>query len=489
MHNQRQMLRRFSLFLAKRPSDAYQQLVNAGTITTDASQVSSLPVFDRLYDDLQKYVDAGKRNPHPKREIEMRPPNRLGIVPSFFLRREQEQKVQRALDQKGEVDDPSSYHPLSKVKGLYVHGSVGCGKTFMMDLLYNNAPTELKKKRVHFHQFMLDVQKTSHSIRTKPRGDADPNLRANIVSYNTSDDRRRTPAAEIDLFAELAQRLISDVELLCFDEVAVADVAHAMIMKRLFNAFYKIGIVVIFTSNRPPDELYLGGLNRGGFLPFIDLVKRQNLVYQMVSNTDHRLLGHEASTYLCPASPDNEKKFDHLFLEMCKGQKPSMQLLKVFGRDVEVPRAFNGICYFNFYELCSTDMSTADYEVIAKAFNTIFINGIPQFPYENNDIKNRFLVLIDTFYEFHCKVIILAQVEPALLQETKEEAHGSIEGADGENRWDQLTEFERETGKKVIDSSDNSFQMERCISRLYEMRTTEYLELPHRGEEVDLSTV
>ncbi|CAD2222403.1 AFG1-like ATPase, putative [Angomonas deanei] len=479
----KKMFRRCCFFL-KRPSDAYRAGVAAGTIISDDNQVRSLPVFDRLYDDLVKYVNEGKRKPHPKREIELRPPSRQGIIPSFFARRDQEKKINRAIHGVGGEEDAAVYHPLSSVKGLYVWGGVGCGKTMMMDLLYDNAPPEIKKTRIHFHQFMLDVQKTSHAIRFKTKDEMqDINNRKNIVSYNTSDDRRRTPEAEIDLFDELAQRLISNVELLCFDEVAVADVAHAMILKRLFNAFYKIGLVVIFTSNRAPDQLYLNGLNRGGFLPFIELVKKQCEVYHVVSETDHRLAGHQADTYLCPNNHENEERLRKLFLDFCKGMPAQPKTFRVFGRDVIVPRSQGGVCFFEFYEICGEALSTADYEIIAKSYNTVFINGVPQFDYEGSDVKNRFLVLIDTLYEFRCKVVICAAVEPALLQQTK-----STAAIDGPKRWDQLTEFERETGKKVLDDHDASFQMERCISRLYEMRTKEYLESPHREEEVNLST-
>lgn len=477
------MFRRASLLFSLRPSDAYRQLVARGEISNDQNQVSALPVFDRLYDDLVKYTKESKRIAVPKRQVELRPPNRLGIIPSFFLRREQEKKVEQALSE----DDNVAYHPLSHVKGLYVWGGVGCGKTMLMDLLYDNAPTEIRKRRLHFHQFMLDVQKTSNSIRFKSKEEMqDPANRKNMMSYNTSDDRRRTPDAEINLFDEVAQRMISDVELLCFDEVAVSDVAHAMILKRLFHSFYKIGLVVIFTSNRPPDDLYKGGLNRGGFLPFIELVKRQCLIHHMKSNVDHRLLGHQADTYLTPMSSENEAKFDKLFLEMCKGMPATGRKLEVFGRDVNVPRSCGGVCYFHFFELCGGEKSTADYDVIAKTFHTVFINGVPQFPYENNDVKNRFLLLIDTLYDHRCKVMVYAAVEPPLLQAPKEVSAESL--AAGEQRFDQMTEFERESGKKLMDYDDSAFQMDRCVSRLFEMRTKEYLEAPHQQQDVDLST-
>ncbi|AIN95547.1 ATPase, putative [Leishmania panamensis] len=477
------MFRRAFFFLSLRPSEGYRQLLLRGDISNDENQVSALPVFDRLHDDLVKYAKDSKSTAVPKRRVELRPPNRLGIIPSFFLRREQEKKVEQAISD----DNKAVYHPLSHVKGLYVWGGVGCGKTMLMDLLYDNAPPEIRKRRLHFHQFMLDMQKTSKLIRYKSKEEMqDPTHRSNMVSYNVRDDLRRTPDAEINLFDEVAQRMISDVDLLCFDEVAVSDVAHAMILKRLFHSFYKIGLVVIFTSNRPVDDLYKDGLNRGGFIPFIDLVKKQCIIHHMKSNIDHRLLGHQADTYLTPMNDENHSKFEKLFLEMCKAMPATERKLEVFGRDVIVPRACGGVCYFHFLELCGGEKSTADYEVIARAFHTIFINGVPQFPYENSDVKNRFLLLIDTLYEHKCKVMIHAAVELLQLQAPRGEAAGRIEG--DAPRFDSLSEFERESGNKLMDADDSAFQMDRCVSRLFEMRTKEYLEIPHEQQDVDLST-
>ncbi|EPY30899.1 hypothetical protein STCU_02827 [Strigomonas culicis] len=468
-----------------RPSEMYRLAVASGKIQIDPNQQNALPIFDRLYEDLTAYTRNAKTMPPRKREVELRPPNRLGIIPSFFARREQEKKVNRAVRGVQEEENVT-YHPLSNVKGLYVWGGVGCGKTMLMDLLYEGLPPEIKKTRLHFHQFMLDVQKTQHTIRFKTKAEAqDINSRSNLISYNTSDDRRRTPEAEIDIFDEVAQRMISNVELLCFDEVAVSDVANAMILKRLFNAFYKIGLVVIFTSNRPPDGLYVGGLNRGGFLPFIDLVNKQCVVHHMISNVDHRLAGNEADIYLSPITKENEQKFDKMFLDMCKGMPPEEKKFRVFGRDVVVPRSHFGVCYFHFSELCAEHLSTADFQVIAKSYDTVFINGIPQFDYFNSDVKNRFLLLIDTLYDHRCKVVILASVQPAQLQAARDKSQ-----IEAPKRYDQLTEFEREStgGKNIIDEDDNYFQMERCVSRLFEMRTKEYLESPHRYEEVNLET-
>ncbi|EKG06894.1 ATPase, putative [Trypanosoma cruzi] len=461
-----------------KPSLAYNNLVNAGSISRDTQQLSALPVFDRLYEDLVRYTNsAGRLRP---RQVELRPPNRLGVVPSFFIRREQEDKVRRALQEIGN-DANTAYHPLSLVKGLYVYGGVGCGKTMLMDLLYHHVPTEIKKRRIHFHQFMLDVQRTLHDIQY-------------VSKSNSELQPRRTKEASVDLFDEVAQRLINDVELLCFDEVVVADVAHAMIMRRLFNAFYKIGLVVVFTSNRPPDQLYLGGLNRESFVPFIELVKRQCVVYDMRSETDHRLTGSDAQMYIAPMNEENSARFNNIFLQLCKGMPPKERILRVFGRDVRVPTACGGVCRFQFTEICSEATSSADYEIIAKTFHTVFIEGVPRFAYESSDIKSRFLLFVDALYEFRCKVIIYAQVPPRELQESRAEYEASQKhlesgGNSGDvGRFDLLTEFERESGKRLIDHTDAAFQMERCISRLIEMRSREYLESPHRHEEVSLST-
>lgn len=468
------MLRKISLLFSRRPSEAYELLVKKGEFAFDENQFRALPVFDRLYDDLTSYLNDAKNNKVPPRQLELRPPNRLGLIPSFFLRKIQEKKVRQALASMSGESEVAGFHPLSQVKGLYVWGGVGCGKTTLMDLLYDNVPSELKKHRIHFHQFMLDVHKTSHTIRFISE---EEKKRTKSMTGFTPSDRRRSPDAEINVFDELAQRLIGNIELLCFDEVAVTDVADAMILKRLFTAFYRVGVVTIFTSNRPPDSLYLGGLNRGGFLPFIDLIQKMTVTYHLQSETDHRLTGSCSNTYFSPFCQKNEEDFEKLYLDCSKGLPSEKKVLRVFGRDVIVNRACGNVCYFHFREICGSEMSAADYQVIAENFHTIFVNGVPQFPYNANDVKNRFLVFIDILYEYHCKLVVYAAVEPPLLQENKSE--GLLEEY-GMQKLDELSQLEKELGSQLIDRSDSFFQMERCISRLIEMRSKEYLQLPHK---------
>lgn len=473
------MIRKSTLFLLRTPSEAYKFLVSKGEMTFDEHQSRMLPVFDRLYNDLTTYLNDAKVTPPPPRQLELRPPNRLGIIPSFFMRRLQEKKVSRAVASISPESDRNAFHPLSNVKGLYVWGGVGCGKTTLMDLLYENAPPQLKKHRIHFHQFMLDVHKTSHSIKFFSEEEKEKIRRATGYKHTGN---RRSPDAEINMFDEIAQRISGNVELLCFDEVAVTDVADAMILKRLFTAFYRIGIVVIFTSNRPPKSLYLNGLNREAFLPFIELIEKMNVVQHMPSNKDHRLSRVRSNVYFSPFGPDQELAFNQLYLECSKGLPSKPKVLKVFGRDVCINQACGQVCYFHFSDICGSCNSTADYQVIAQNFHTIFINGVPQFSYQPSDVKNRFLVLIDTLYEYHCKVVIYAAVIPELIEEPKE--NKSIGDSESSRRFDDLTLLEKAEGKAIIDESDSSFQMQRCVSRLIEMQSSKYLERPHK-EKID----
>jgi predicted ATPase len=265
--------------------------------------------------------------------------------------------------------------------------------------------------------------------------------------------------------------------------MVVSDVSDAMILKRLFNAFYKIGVCAVFTSNRHPDELYKGGLNRESFLPFVRLLKEQCVIHDMQSTVDYRLTNSDAKTYLCPLNDENEAKFDKMFLELTKAMPPQEVVLRVFGRDVVASRAVGGVCRFDFGELCRSEMSAADYEVLAKTFHTWFIEGVPQFPHQDSDIKRRFLTLIDILYERKCKVVVYAEVEPLLL----EAPPPRLEAGTGVSQKERSL-FEMEIGR-LIDEGEGSFQMQRCISRLTEMRSTEYLQSKHQGEEVALDTI
>lgn len=445
------MLRRSS-WRAMLPSKSYHNFISIGTLQSDPRQATAVALADTVYQDLLNYTQSSAAK--IERKVEIRPPNRLGVVPSNVIRRQQEHKLRKAA---GELQE---FHPLSHVKGLYLYGGVGCGKTMIMDILFNECPLQ-KKMRVHFHQFMLDVHKTMHQIRSQ----------------------QRTKDAEIDVFEEVAQRLVTNAELLCFDEMVVSDVSDAMVLKRLFSAFYRIGVCAVFTSNRHPDELYKGGLNRESFLPFIRLLSEQCVVHNMQSTTDYRLTTNDAKTYLAPFSPENEQRFNQMFLDVTKAMPPKEKVLRVFGRDVIAPRTVGGVCRFDFGELCRSEMSTADFEILAKSFHTWFLENVPQMPHQDSDIKRRFISLIDILYEYKCKVIVYAEVEPKLIEAPPAVA-GSLEaGASAKEK----SQFEMEIGR-LIDEGEGTFQMQRCTSRMMEMRSIEYLRGEHKGEDVGLDS-
>jgi protein AFG1 len=451
------------------PTESYNKFVDMGIIRPDHRQLIALQLVERVYHDLVAY----KKSPAAKvpREVELVPPNRLGMVPDFVVRKQAVTQVKRALDPTNMKVD---FHPLSKVKGLYLHGGVGCGKTMLMDILFHEAPMS-NKVRIHFHQFMLDVQKTMHEIR----------------------QMGRSKLAQVDVFDEVAQRMATNAELLCFDEIAVSDVSDAMILKRLFMSFYKIGVCAVFTSNRPPQDLYKGGLNREGFLPFIRLIESQCQVHDMASSTDYRLSGTEGKTYFFPFCPEKERGFRQVWLDLTKGLAPSSRTLRVFGRDVVAPRCVGGCVIFDFHELCSAALSAADYEVLAKTFHTFFIENVPQLPADDSDTKRRFLHLIDILYQYRSKVVMYAEVAPLQLEALPPSSQISIssggkesplqiggEGGGGkELSTEQLT-----YGQSLVGQDEGSFQMQRCISRINEMSSQEYLESEHKHEEVSLET-
>jgi cell division protein ZapE len=219
-------------------------------------------------------------------------------------------------------------------KGLYLWGEVGRGKSMLMDLFYETVPTT-RKRRVHFLQFMLETHEAIHAWRQAgKRGEH---------SKSSGDDP----------IAPVARALASKVQLLCFDEFQVSDVADAMILGRLFTALFEHGVVVVLTSNRAPDTLYEGGLNRQLFVPFIELLKQKLEVVQLVSPTDYRmarLSGHPV--YHSPLEPKSDREMDAAWLRLTDTPRGKMMKLDVQGRKLTVPQAAHGVARFSFADLC-----------------------------------------------------------------------------------------------------------------------------------------
>lgn len=277
--------------------------------------------------------------------------------------------------------------PASPPKGLYLWGGVGRGKSMLMDMFYDATDIEAKR-RVHFHAFMQDIHRGMHAARKKGVEDA---------------------------LAPVADAIIHDVRLLCFDEMQISDITDAMIVGRLFERLFAAGVVLVTTSNRAPDGLYKDGLNRALFLPFIDMISDRLDVVQLQSPTDyrqHRLTG--AQVYFQPAASAKDD-IAAIWLDLTGGAGGEPLRLPVNGREVELPRFANGIGRASFWELCAKPLGPADYLAIAHAVRVLILEDIPQLSSYNYNEAKRFVTLIDALYEARVRLICSAADVPERL--------------------------------------------------------------------------
>lgn len=285
--------------------------------------------------------------------------------------------------------------PPEPPRGLYLYGPVGRGKSMLMDLFYAQAPL-IPKRRVHFHAFMQEVHGLIHRWRNGDRSWA--------PSRTTDGDDPMPP---------VAGRIAADARLLCFDEFQVTDVTDAMILGRLFSALFGLGVVVVATSNAPPDRLYEGGLNRQLFLPFIALLKERMDVCHLSSPTDWRLEGVEDQpTYFMPLGPDSDSRMDDAWKQATHGVTESRDVLHIQGRKLTVPRAGGGAARFAFPELCERPLGAADYLALADRYETLFLDHIPRMGPEKRNAARRLVTLIDALYDSRIRLVCSADAAP-----------------------------------------------------------------------------
>ena len=272
-------------------------------------------------------------------------------------------------------------------KGLYLWGGVGRGKSMLMDLFVETL--SIPARRVHFHAFMQEIHAGMHAARQRGVEDA---------------------------LAPVAKAVSDDLRLLAFDEMQITDITDAMIVGRLFQALFDAGVVVVTTSNRPPDDLYKNGLNRQLFLPFIDLLKDRMVVHEMDSPTDYRqdrLAG--SPTYFTPLGPDTRARMQALWDDLTDGQAAPPHTLHVQKREVEIPAFRNGVARASFYDLCGKPLGPADYLALAASARVLMLENIPQLGRSNFNEAKRFVTLIDALYEAKVRLICSAAAEPEYL--------------------------------------------------------------------------
>ena len=299
------------------------------------------------------------------------------------------------------------------VRGLYIWGGVGRGKSMLMDLFHENVALKAKR-RVHFHAFMQDVQAKLHEARKTGVDDA---------------------------IRPVAEEIASNVQLLNFDEMQITDIADAMIVGRLFQMLFDRGVTVVTTSNRVPDDLYKDGLNRPLFLPFIELLKERMTVHELESETDyrqHRLEGEKV--YFCPAGAEADAAISRIWVELTGGGGDSELKLVVKGREIVLSNYHAGVARASFWDLCGRPLGPADYLAIAGAVRMLILEDIPYLSAENYNEAKRFVTLIDALYEAKVRLVVSAVDEPERLY---------VEG-------------------------EGSFEFERTASRLREMQSADW---------------
>jgi cell division protein ZapE len=304
-------------------------------------------------------------------------------------------------------------------EGLYLFGGVGRGKSMLMDLFFAGAPVAAKR-RVHFHEFMLEVHEALH--RRRQRGEAG------------------------DPIVPLAGELIEQAWLLCFDEFQVTNIADAMLLGRLFGQLFERGLVMVATSNLPPAELYAGGLQRDLFLPFIALLRERLDILELDGTIDHRrarLAG--MAVYHTPNGAAAERALADAFARLTDGAPGASATLTVQGRRLLIPRTARGVALFDFASLCERPLGAADYLAIATHYHCVIVADVPRLSPERRDTARRFITLVDALYEHRTHLICSAEAPP-----------------------DQL-----------YPAGDAALEFRRTASRLVEMQAADYLARPH----------
>ncbi|WZH41551.1 AFG1-like ATPase-domain-containing protein [Fusarium acuminatum] len=434
------------------PIPEYDRRVAAGRLRNDEHQrgedhweKASRHNFQNLYHELERYDAPPVEHP----SIESLKPTKKSIFSSLFSGRSSKPAIK---------DIPSDLP-----KGLYLHGDVGCGKTMLMDLLYETLPPSVKSKsRIHFNNFMQDVHRRLHRFKMEHGIDIDG------VPY---------------IAADIAQQ----GNVLCFDEFQCTDVADAMILRRLLESLMSHGVVLVTTSNRQPDELYKNGVQRESFIPAIELLKNRLHVINLDSPTDYRKIPRPPSdVYHTPLDSNAQAHAEKWFRYLGDPEQPEPrpEVQSVWGREIYVPRVSGRAAWFTFDELIRQPKSAADFIELVRAYEAFIVTDIPAMTHQQRDLARRFITFIDVVYEGNAKLVLTTEkplselfvsrdeiAESLMKQGVKhEQAEKAAENHDLVHNVNELKD------SNLFAGSEEAFAFARALSRLRHMESKEWVE-------------
>ena len=379
--------------MADTPLQAYREAVQQGRLKPDSAQALAAEKLQSLHMALSHYRPALGPG---------------GWMERFGLRR----RAKAAFNWQ-----PSDAVDQTPRQGLYMFGQVGRGKSMLMDLFYHHAEA-LSKRRVHFHEFMQDIQRQLHHWRQSNVGGAG------------------------DPISHMGREIAAECSLLCLDELQITDIGDAMIVGRLFQVLLDEGVVLVITSNRPPNDLYKDGLQRERFIPFIKLINQNLDLLQLDAESDYRLGRVQGfRVFHSPLNAQTKGEMDVLFHEMAGRHPVAPASLDVNGRALQIPEATGDIARLDFRDLCDAALGPADYLALASRYQTVILDNIPLLTPDKRDQAKRFVTLIDALYEAKTLLICSAAAEPQVL-------------------------YPEGTG---------AFEFQRTVSRLMEMQSATYI--------------